>query len=211
MGGMGGVGGMYGGAMGGMPGNPNDPNSLTNSFNQSTQATFQIIESIVGAFGGFAQMLESTYMATHSSFFGTALRLCPRSQARCLLSLSDGLGSRAIRQPSQHPRFRPRHLHSPPLAPNHPRQADRTPTPSRRKLPHPLRFRILHVRQQQQRRRRPDHPPRRHPRPTSPLQKTIYNVPPRRFRPPLPHGQAHPISSPLPRSRRGAAPARNVR
>ncbi|KAL8669352.1 MAG: hypothetical protein Q9224_007745, partial [Gallowayella concinna] len=28
-----------------------------------------MIESIVGAFGGFAQMLESTYMATHSSFF----------------------------------------------------------------------------------------------------------------------------------------------
>jgi hypothetical protein len=24
----------------------------------------------VSAFGGFAQMLESTYMATHSSFFG---------------------------------------------------------------------------------------------------------------------------------------------
>ncbi|KAI9698450.1 MAG: Peroxisomal membrane protein PAS20 [Candelina mexicana] len=69
-GGMGGMGGMYGG-MGGMggQGDPNDPNSLTNSFSQSTQATFQIIESIVGAFGGFAQMLESTYMATHSSFF----------------------------------------------------------------------------------------------------------------------------------------------
>ncbi|KAL4902611.1 Peroxin 13, N-terminal region-domain-containing protein [Aspergillus multicolor] len=65
-GGMGGYGGMYGG---GMPGDPNDPNSLTNSFSQSTQATFQMIESIVGAFGGFAQMLESTYMATHSSFF----------------------------------------------------------------------------------------------------------------------------------------------
>ncbi|KAL4802987.1 Peroxin 13, N-terminal region-domain-containing protein [Aspergillus unguis] len=65
-GGMGGYGGMYGG---GMPGDPNDPNSLTNSFGQSTQATFQMIESIVGAFGGFAQMLESTYMATHSSFF----------------------------------------------------------------------------------------------------------------------------------------------
>lgn len=62
-------GGMYGG-MGGMGGmDPNDPNSLTNGFTQSTQATFQIIESIVGAFGGFAQMLESTYMATHSSFF----------------------------------------------------------------------------------------------------------------------------------------------
>ncbi|KAL8774855.1 MAG: hypothetical protein Q9209_000794 [Squamulea sp. 1 TL-2023] len=64
----GGMGGMYGGI--GQPGmNPNDPNSLTNSFNQNTQATFQMIESIVGAFGGFAQMLESTYMATHSSFF----------------------------------------------------------------------------------------------------------------------------------------------
>ncbi|KAI9871728.1 MAG: Peroxisomal membrane protein PAS20, partial [Pleopsidium flavum] len=82
MGGMGGLGGMYGGmggygggmyggmgGMGGMQGDGNDPNSLTNSFSQSTQATFQIIESIVGAFGGFAQMLESTYMATHSSFF----------------------------------------------------------------------------------------------------------------------------------------------
>jgi hypothetical protein len=34
-------------------------------------ATFQIIEGIVGAFSGFAQMLESTFMATHSSFFGT--------------------------------------------------------------------------------------------------------------------------------------------
>ncbi|KAF3481975.1 uncharacterized protein GIQ15_04734 [Arthroderma uncinatum] len=73
-GGYGGMGGMYGGmgGMGGMYGgmqNGGDPNSLTNSFNQSTQATFQMIESIVGAFGGFAQMLESTYMATHSSFF----------------------------------------------------------------------------------------------------------------------------------------------
>jgi peroxin-13 len=28
-----------------------------------------LIENIVGAFGGFAQMLQSTYMATHSSFF----------------------------------------------------------------------------------------------------------------------------------------------
>ena len=74
-GGMGGMGGMYGGMPGYGAGQPGmeDPNSLTNSFNQSTQATFQIIESIVGAFGGFAQMLESTYMATHSSFFGIQL------------------------------------------------------------------------------------------------------------------------------------------
>ncbi|KAM7207707.1 Peroxin 13, N-terminal region domain containing protein [Naviculisporaceae sp. PSN 640] len=76
---MGGYGGMYGGGMGGMyggmpggmgmPGDPNNPESLTNRFNMSTQATFQMLEGIVGAFGGFAQMLESTYMATHSSFF----------------------------------------------------------------------------------------------------------------------------------------------
>jgi peroxin-13 len=66
---------MYGGmpGYGGRPGMMDDPNSLTNSFSQSTQATFQIIESIVGAFGGFAQMLESTYMATHSSFFGKCI------------------------------------------------------------------------------------------------------------------------------------------
>lgn len=76
MGGMGmGMGGMYGG-MGGMPGDPNS--SLTQSFSQSTAATFQLIENIVGAFGGFAQMLQSTYMATHSSFFGRlTLRLQP--------------------------------------------------------------------------------------------------------------------------------------
>lgn len=87
MGGYGGYGGMYGGMGGmgggmyggmGMPGDPNNPQSLTQSFSQSTQATFQLIESIVGAFGGFAQMLESTYMATHSSFFGkpTIYRYC---------------------------------------------------------------------------------------------------------------------------------------
>jgi peroxin-13 len=85
--GYGGYGGMYGGAMPGMyggmpPGIPGDPNnpSLTQAFSQSTQATFQLIESIVGAFGGFAQMLESTYMATHSSFFGTSPASC---QASC--------------------------------------------------------------------------------------------------------------------------------
>ncbi|KAI1099956.1 hypothetical protein F4804DRAFT_64277 [Jackrogersella minutella] len=69
MGGYGGYGSMYGGMPGMMPGDPNNPNSLTNSFNNSTQATFQMLEGMVGAFSGFAQMLESTYMATHSSFF----------------------------------------------------------------------------------------------------------------------------------------------
>jgi peroxin-13 len=73
-GGMGGFGG-YGGF--GMPGDPNDPNSLTRGLETSTAATFQMIESIVGAFGGFAQMLESTYMATHSSFFGICSPFLP--------------------------------------------------------------------------------------------------------------------------------------
>ncbi|KAK4565411.1 Peroxisomal membrane protein PAS20 [Recurvomyces mirabilis] len=79
-GGMGG-GGMYGSPYGGMGGGygmggygqpgmyGQEQPSMTQSMTQSTQATFQMIESIVGAFGGFAQMLESTYMATHSSFF----------------------------------------------------------------------------------------------------------------------------------------------
>jgi peroxin-13 len=33
-----------------------------------TRATFELIEQIVGAFGGFAQMLDATFIATHSSF-----------------------------------------------------------------------------------------------------------------------------------------------
>lgn len=79
-------GGMYGGGMGGMR-DPNDPNSLTNSFNTSTQATFQMLEGVVGAFGGFAQMLESTYMATHSSFYAMI------SVAEQFGNLRDALGS----------------------------------------------------------------------------------------------------------------------
>ena len=67
--GMGGMGMGYGG-YGGLAADPNDPNSLMRGMESSTAATFHMIESIVGAFGGFAQMLESTFMATHSSFFG---------------------------------------------------------------------------------------------------------------------------------------------
>ncbi|CAI4046693.1 hypothetical protein N7582_003874 [Saccharomyces uvarum] len=40
-----------------------------NGLGESTKATFQLIESLIGAVTGFAQMLESTYMATHNSFF----------------------------------------------------------------------------------------------------------------------------------------------
>lgn len=62
--------GMYGSGMGygnGMYGQNgmNGPGAIA----EGTQATFQLIESIIGAVGGFAQMLEATYMATHSSFF----------------------------------------------------------------------------------------------------------------------------------------------
>ncbi|KAK6460867.1 Peroxin 13, N-terminal region-domain-containing protein [Scheffersomyces coipomensis] len=58
-----GAGGMYG--QPGMMGPGGGPGML----GEGTQATFQLIESIIGAVGGFAQMLEATYMATHSSFF----------------------------------------------------------------------------------------------------------------------------------------------
>ncbi|KAK5058728.1 hypothetical protein LTR84_010992 [Exophiala bonariae] len=83
---------MYGGGYGGFPGMPGDPNnpnnqSLTQTWNQSTAATFQIMEGIVGAFGGFAQMLESAYMTTHSSFFAMV------SMAEQLGNLRQTLGS----------------------------------------------------------------------------------------------------------------------
>ena len=73
-GGYGGMGGMgygapaYGMGPYGAPGQ--DPNqSLSARLSLTTQATFQLLQSIVQTFGGFAQMLESTFMATHSSFF----------------------------------------------------------------------------------------------------------------------------------------------
>ncbi|KAJ7598742.1 Peroxin 13, N-terminal region-domain-containing protein [Mycena floridula] len=75
-GGMGyGMGGMsygmsgYGGGMGmGMPGYPGvDPNG--NHLSSTTEHTFALLHSVVQTFSGVAQMLESTFMATHSSFF----------------------------------------------------------------------------------------------------------------------------------------------
>ncbi|TGJ88310.1 hypothetical protein E0Z10_g492 [Xylaria hypoxylon] len=80
-------GGMYGGMSGMMPNDPNNPNSLTSRFSNSTQATFQMLEGVVGAFSGFTQMLESTYMATHSSFFAMV------SVAEQFGNLRDTLGS----------------------------------------------------------------------------------------------------------------------
>lgn len=123
-GGMGGMGGMYGGGMygggmyGGMGGGmggmggmgmPGDPNSLTNSFNNSTQATFQMLEGIVTAFGGFAQMLESTYMATHSSFFGMYEGLNIGDQQ--LTGTSYGFRRRAVWQSTRYAGVHSRHLY----------------------------------------------------------------------------------------------------
>lgn len=63
-GGMGGM-GMGGMGMGGMGIGPDV--SLSQRMEAGTGATFQLLGSIVGAFGGFAQMLESTLSATHQS------------------------------------------------------------------------------------------------------------------------------------------------
>ncbi|WFD26676.1 Peroxisomal membrane protein PAS20 [Malassezia nana] len=68
-GGYGGYGGMGYGGFGGMGYGQPGEFSLTQRMESGTQATFELLSSIVGAFGGFAQMLESTFMATHSSFF----------------------------------------------------------------------------------------------------------------------------------------------
>jgi peroxin-13 len=65
--GMGGMGGMSGMGMY-SPMDPNNP-SLTQSLETTTQHTFSLLHSIVQTFSGVAQMLESTFMATHSSFF----------------------------------------------------------------------------------------------------------------------------------------------
>lgn len=51
-----------------MPMDPNNP-SLIQQVGSSTSQTFALIQSIVQTFGGFAQMLDSTFMATQSSFF----------------------------------------------------------------------------------------------------------------------------------------------
>lgn len=74
-GGYGGLGSMYGGGYGGLGSMYGSGGYMNNGplgpggFGESTQATFQLIESLIGTVTGFAQMLESTYMATHSSFF----------------------------------------------------------------------------------------------------------------------------------------------
>ena len=74
-------GGMGVGAFGGQPGvnggMPFDPTtmtsaSVTQALETTTATTFALLHSVVQTFAGLAQMLESTFMATHSSFFALA-------------------------------------------------------------------------------------------------------------------------------------------
>ncbi|KAH9959406.1 Peroxin 13, N-terminal region-domain-containing protein [Russula dissimulans] len=81
-----GMNGMYTGAYGGMgmgmggmgmygqPGMPHDSAnpSVTQALESTTATTFALLHSVVQTFAGLAQMLESTFMATHSSFFALA-------------------------------------------------------------------------------------------------------------------------------------------
>ena len=56
-------------SMGMGPLNPDGTPSFTQTFEATTQRTFALIQFIVHTFTGIAQMLESTFMAAHSSFF----------------------------------------------------------------------------------------------------------------------------------------------
>ncbi|KAI0065013.1 hypothetical protein BV25DRAFT_1881615 [Artomyces pyxidatus] len=105
--GMGGMNGMYGSGYGGMgmgmgmggmgmygqPGfDPTNPNpSVTQALESTTQTTFALLHSVVQTFAGLAQMLESTFMATHSSFFALAGVVDQFAQLRNVLGSVLGL------------------------------------------------------------------------------------------------------------------------
>lgn len=57
--------------VGGMPFDPTNA-SVTQALESTTATTFTLLHSVVQTFAGLAQMLESTFMATHSSFFALA-------------------------------------------------------------------------------------------------------------------------------------------
>jgi peroxin-13 len=79
--GMNGMNGMYPGTYSGMgafgqpsmpPFDPTTNASVTQALESTTATTFALLHSVVQTFAGVAQMLESTFMATHSSFFALA-------------------------------------------------------------------------------------------------------------------------------------------
>jgi peroxin-13 len=63
--------GAFGQPGGGMPFDPTNA-SVTQALESTTATTFTLLHSVVQTFAGLAQMLESTFMATHSSFFALA-------------------------------------------------------------------------------------------------------------------------------------------
>lgn len=193
----GGMGGMYGG-MPGMQGDPNDPNSLTHGFTQSTQATFQIIESIVGAFGGFAQMLESTYMATHSSFFG---RSCVSANNDIADNCSDGVCCRAIRKLTKYSGVDTRHIHTYAMAADALCKSHRPTTASR--------CNITYTKCLRQIRRSKDAPRRDTSQPDTAEQETIPILPCSRFRSPILDGKIDQSTRSI--TRRGGAPVGGFR
>lgn len=70
-----GMGGGYGGmgGFGGMPGGPDGMGpTFSSSLAESTSPAFHLMESVIHSVTSVAQLLESTYMATHSSFFALA-------------------------------------------------------------------------------------------------------------------------------------------
>ncbi|KAG9108825.1 Peroxisomal membrane protein PAS20 [Ceratobasidium sp. 392] len=98
-------GGMYGSSYGGMYGQPQmgmgmgmgmngmDPYnpSLTQSVAASTQQAFGLLGNVVGTFTSFAQMLDSSFMATQSSIFAILGVADQLSQLRLLLGQVAGV------------------------------------------------------------------------------------------------------------------------
>ena len=60
--------GMFGQRGSSMPFDRANP-SVTQELESTTATTFALLHSVVQTFAGLAQMLESTFMATHASFF----------------------------------------------------------------------------------------------------------------------------------------------
>ncbi|KAG8691178.1 Peroxisomal membrane protein PAS20, partial [Ceratobasidium sp. 394] len=99
-GGYGGYGGGMYGSYGGMYGQPQmgmgmgmDPYnpSLTQSVAASTQQAFGLLGNVVGTFTSFAQMLDSSFMATQSSIFAILGVADQLSQLRLLLGQVAGV------------------------------------------------------------------------------------------------------------------------
>ena len=196
-----GYGGMNSMGMNGMmPGGPQDQ-SLTQTWNQSTAATFQVMESIVRAFGGLAQMLESAYMTTHSSFFGECITVSWTVRAN---TSSHGLNGRTVGQPQTNLGLSPGNLHTSAVDEDTDRQNYWPASTSRCDVSHTCRLFEFHGWRQ-----RPIHTPRRHSRPSSTVTKTVHHVCDCSIWSTLSYGQTDPLHGSEPR-RSATETTRNV-